>query len=178
MSNVFLILVLVSIVGICSPTLLSKVIQKKIKRRYYVLSVIVFFVAFGLTSDREEAKPTTFATTASKPTTTPAVATTAPTTAPTVAQTVAPTPTPTPAPPKNKPSMSKAEFDQIQNGMTYAQVTEIIGGPGEIMSEVGEKGSEFYTVMYMYDGEGSLGANANLMFQGGKLNSKAQFGLK
>jgi hypothetical protein len=30
----------------------------------------------------------------------------------------------------------------------------------------------------MWKGEGSSGANANFMFQGGKLNNKAQFGLK
>jgi hypothetical protein len=32
--------------------------------------------------------------------------------------------------------------------------------------------------MYKYKGEGELGANANLMFQGDKLANKAQMGLK
>lgn len=82
------------------------------------------------------------------------------------------------APPANTPTISKAEFDQIKNGMTYEQVVAIIGGPGELMSEVGSSGSEYYTVMYMWDGDGGWGANANAMFQGGKLQSKAQFGLK
>lgn len=90
----------------------------------------------------------------------------------------APAPTPAPEPPKNKPAMSKAEFDQIQNGMTYEQVTAIIGGSGEMMSEVGSKGDQFYTVIYQYEGEGDFGANANLTFQGSKLQMKAQFGLK
>ena len=75
-------------------------------------------------------------------------------------------------------SITKAEFDQIKNGMTYDEVKGIIGGEGELSAESGEKGSEFYTVIYMYQGEGELGANANFTFQGGKLQMKAQIGLK
>ncbi|MDA2593848.1 hypothetical protein PDQ30_26855 [Bacillus cereus group sp. Bc065] len=78
----------------------------------------------------------------------------------------------------SKPTISKDEFNRIENGMTYDQVKEIIGSDGEVMSEGGDKGTEYYTVMYMWKGEGSPGANANFMFQGGKLNNKAQFGLK
>ncbi|AFQ20054.1 DUF3862 domain-containing protein [Bacillus thuringiensis] len=78
----------------------------------------------------------------------------------------------------SRPTISKDEFDRIENGMTYDQVKEIIGSDGEVMSEGGDKGTEYYTVMYMWKGEGSPGANANFMFQGGKLNNKAQFGLK
>jgi hypothetical protein len=84
----------------------------------------------------------------------------------------------TPKPVTNKPTISKAEFDKIENGMTYEQVTQIIGGPGEVLSEVGQKGDQFYTIMYSYTGEGQLGANANFTFQGGKLQAKAQMGLK
>lgn len=83
-----------------------------------------------------------------------------------------------PETPKVDPDVSKAEFDQIQNGMTYEEVVAIIGGNGEIMSEVGEKGTSYYTVMYKYDGEKGLGANANFTFQNNKLQAKAQFGLK
>lgn len=90
-----------------------------------------------------------------------------------------PTPAPTPAPaPVNSPSMTMAEFNAIQNGMSYEQVVQIVGGPGEKMSESGSPGEEYYTVMYMWEGEGSLGANANSMFQGGALINKAQFGLE
>ncbi|MFT2139067.1 hypothetical protein [Bacillus cereus] len=78
----------------------------------------------------------------------------------------------------NRPGLTKGKFERIQNGMTYEQVQEIIGTDGEMMSEGGEKGTEYYTVMYMWKGEGSPGANANFMFQGGKLTNKAQFGLK
>ncbi|QWH63953.1 DUF3862 domain-containing protein (plasmid) [Bacillus mycoides] len=78
----------------------------------------------------------------------------------------------------NRPGLTKEKFDRIQNGMTYEQVQEIIGTDGELISEGGDKGTEYYTVMYMWKGVGSTGANANFMFQGGKLNNKAQFGLK
>jgi hypothetical protein len=76
--------------------------------------------------------------------------------------------------------VSKAEFDQLKTGMTYAEASKIIGGPGEVMSESGTEGGDglnIHTVMYMYDGEGSFGANANLMFQKEKLINKAQLGL-
>lgn len=75
-------------------------------------------------------------------------------------------------------SINIDEFNQIKNGMTYDEVVNIIGGEGNMISETGENGSEFYTVMYEYKGEGDFGANANFMFQGGKLQNKAQFGLK
>ena len=94
---------------------------------------------------------------------------------------VAPVPAPTPAPvvtPANKPTMTMAEFTQLKTGMSYEEATKIIGGPGEVMSESGSKGDPAHTVMYTYKGEGDLGANANLMFQGDKLMNKAQFGLK
>lgn len=62
--------------------------------------------------------------------------------------------------------------------VVISNFTEIIGGPGEIMSEVGQKGDDLYTVIYVYKGEGSLGANANFTFQSGKLQMEAQAGLK
>lgn len=70
------------------------------------------------------------------------------------------------------------EFNQIENGMTTEQVFEIIGGEGELTSQTGEEGSQYHTVTYTYYGENGMGANAILMFQGGKLNSKSQFGLE
>ncbi|MGR6115870.1 DUF3862 domain-containing protein [Aeribacillus composti] len=87
-----------------------------------------------------------------------------------------PEPQPEETEPENKPTISKAEFDAIKTGMTYEEVVKIIGSEGEVRSETGEAGSEFHTIMYSWDGEG-VGANATLMFQGGKLQSKAQFGL-
>lgn len=79
--------------------------------------------------------------------------------------------------PKEDPGISKEEFNAIENGMTYEEVVKIIGGEGEVLSEVGEKGDQFYTIMYMYNGEEGFGSNANFTFQGGKLSAKAQFGL-
>lgn len=69
------------------------------------------------------------------------------------------------------------EFNQLENGMTTDKVFEIIGGEGEITSQTGEEGSQYHTVTYTYYGESSMGANATLMFQGGELSSKSQFGL-
>lgn len=79
---------------------------------------------------------------------------------------------------KNDPAISKEEFDKIQSGMSYDEVVAVIGGEGEVMSESGSEGEDAHTVMYTWDGESGLGANANAMFQGGKLINKAQFGLE
>ena len=68
------------------------------------------------------------------------------------------------------------EFEAIQTGMTYEEVVAIIGGEGELSSQVDLAGYD--TKMYMWDGEGSIGANANFTFQNNSLTSKAQFGLK
>lgn len=79
--------------------------------------------------------------------------------------------------PINDPGISKTEFAQIQNGMTYDRVKKIIGSEGEMLSEVGQKGKQFYTVTYEWKGKSGFGSNANFIFQDGKLQSKAQFGL-
>ena len=75
--------------------------------------------------------------------------------------------------------MNKTNFDTIKNGMTYAQVSAIVG-PGTMDVEMGNPGDPMYTVSYSYKGSqtvGGLGANASTMYQGGKLNMKAQLGL-
>lgn len=77
---------------------------------------------------------------------------------------------------KNDKTMTKAEFEKAKNGMTYKQVTAIVGGPGELLVGAGNPGDQHYTVQFY--GEGSMEANAQLMFNGGKLESKAQMGLK
>ena len=72
-----------------------------------------------------------------------------------------------------------SEFDQIKTGMSYSQVCEIIGGKGELMSSVDlDIGSEYATQLYTWEGNGYTGSNANVTFQGGKVVSKAQIGLK
>jgi len=69
--------------------------------------------------------------------------------------------------------MTAGKFAQIQNGMTYARVTTIMGGGGTMGSETGSSGDQYYTVAYTYVGVGDLGANAILMLQGGALNTKS-----
>ncbi|MDF3555519.1 hypothetical protein LAV92_28060 [Bacillus cereus] len=76
----------------------------------------------------------------------------------------------------NEKTMTKAEFEQIQNDMSYEEVVKIIGSEGELQSEstVGEYTSKLYT----WKGEGGLGANANVTFSNNKVQAKSQFGLK
>lgn len=67
--------------------------------------------------------------------------------------------------------ISLEQFNNLQNGMTTEEVFAILGGEGEIISQSGD------IVMYSYTGK-TLGANASIMFQGGKLISKSQIGLE
>ena len=77
---------------------------------------------------------------------------------------------------QNAATISKGEFDQITTGMTYEQVTAIVGGPGEVSSESEVLGIK--TTIYSFKGEGSIGANAVISFQDGKVLIKSQVGLK
>jgi len=75
-------------------------------------------------------------------------------------------------------------LNKSKNGMTYEQVTKIIGSPGEIVVETGIPGDKFYTVTYQFKGETEFfdmfsgSANAQLMFQSGKLITKSQMRMK
>lgn len=76
-------------------------------------------------------------------------------------------------------SITLEEFNKIETGMTYDQVCEIVGGNGTLGSSVDmNMGSEYKTEIYQWTGSGSIGANANVTFQGGKVVMKAQAGLK
>ena len=68
------------------------------------------------------------------------------------------------------------KFNKIETGMTYNQVVEIIGEEGTVLSET--EIANIKTIIYSWYGEGSIGANANVTFQNGKVTAKAQFGLK
>lgn len=71
------------------------------------------------------------------------------------------------------------EFNQLETGMTEDEVWNIIGGKCTITGETSLEGLEEYkTISYGCNGEGTTGANVQLMFQGGKLSTKAQSGLK
>ncbi|MBI1803975.1 MAG: hypothetical protein HY033_02835 [Ignavibacteriae bacterium] len=71
------------------------------------------------------------------------------------------------------PVVTKAKFDQITEGITYEQVTAIIGASGEMLSSSDLAGIK--TVMYSW--RNANGSNMNAMFQNSKLIQKAQFGL-
>jgi hypothetical protein len=58
--------------------------------------------------------------------------------------------------------------------MTYAQVEEILGSPGEEISRSEIAG--YTTVMYQWKAKWGIG-NMNAMFQNGHLITKAQMGL-
>ncbi|RIV79791.1 hypothetical protein D2V04_06310 [Pelagerythrobacter aerophilus] len=60
--------------------------------------------------------------------------------------------------------------------MSHAEVQEIVGSGGKLISESELAG--VHTAMYQFEGEGSLGANASVMFQNGELIQKSQFGLR
>jgi len=76
----------------------------------------------------------------------------------------------------NPPEITLAEFNSINTGMTYTEVCDIIGSSGELSVESSAAG--ITTKIYKWEGSGSLGANANVTFQGGKVVMKAQAGLK
>jgi cytoskeletal protein RodZ len=79
---------------------------------------------------------------------------------------------------KNEAELLTVEkYKQIENGMTYDEVKQIIGSDGEVMSEAGEKGSEVHTVMYKWE-TGDENKAANFTFQGGQLIDKTQIGLE
>ena len=79
----------------------------------------------------------------------------------------------------NPPTISLEEFEQIQTGMSYQEVFDLVGSRGELLSEADlGLGDDYYTAIYSWDGEGSLGANASVTFQGGYVTSKAQSGLE
>jgi len=77
--------------------------------------------------------------------------------------------------------MTMEKFEMLEEGMTYEEVVELVGNGGELSVESGTEGTELHTVIYTWvegDAKGSLGANASVTFQGGKLKLKAQHGLE
>ncbi|REK75256.1 DUF3862 domain-containing protein [Paenibacillus paeoniae] len=74
--------------------------------------------------------------------------------------------------------ITKEQYSNIENGMTYEEIIEIVGSEGEIMAESGEKGSDLYVFIVTYEGTGEMGSSASLTFLNNKLQTKAQFGLQ
>ncbi|MBA3314604.1 MAG: DUF3862 domain-containing protein [Planctomycetota bacterium] len=69
--------------------------------------------------------------------------------------------------------ITTAEYNQLNDGMTYDEVYEVIGYHGKEMSRNKIAGHE--TVMFAWQNRN--GTNANVMFQNDRLVSRAQFGL-
>ena len=74
---------------------------------------------------------------------------------------------------ESKSAVTLAEFNKLENGMSYEEVCQIIGKKGSLMSENNIAGCG--TEMYTWKGIGI--ANMNATFQNGRLMSKAQLGL-
>ena len=64
--------------------------------------------------------------------------------------------------PKSEPDMTRAEYDQIQTGMTYEEVVSIVGSPGTRVSANGP----FTT--YAWDDGGPFGAK--IVFSGNNVH--------
>jgi len=74
--------------------------------------------------------------------------------------------------------ISLKEFNQIQNGMSYSQVAQIVGEPGTMLSSLDLNiGAEYATEVYSWYGKDNI-SNANITFQGGKVVMKVQLFLK
>lgn len=68
------------------------------------------------------------------------------------------------------------EYNQIQSGMSYEEVVNIIGSPGTSSVESSTAGYEI--VIYTWYGNGVAGSNANVTFTNGQVSAKAQVGLQ
>ncbi len=70
------------------------------------------------------------------------------------------------------------EYNQLRSGMSRSEVYDIVGSFGTKTSETGSSADDYHIVMYSYDGYGNTGANAQLMFINGELDTMAQYGLE
>jgi hypothetical protein len=77
-------------------------------------------------------------------------------------------------------NLTLKKYNRIQTGMSYTEVTNIIGYDGTEMSRnkmdaIPGFSNEVITIMYMW--QNNNGSNMNAIFQNDKLVQKAQFGL-
>lgn len=86
---------------------------------------------------------------------------------------VRPPRTPVPKPSDGSVVATKADYDAIEEGMSYSDVRRIIGAAGEEISSSQVAG--YTTIMYSW--KNANGSNMNVMFQNDKLVNKAQFRL-
>ena len=71
------------------------------------------------------------------------------------------------------------EFGQITTGMSYDEVVDVVGGPGELQSQTDLGG--VHTVAYMWNGVApydGVAGDAIVIFQNGEVIPKSQFGLR
>ncbi len=69
---------------------------------------------------------------------------------------------PTTVPPAvNDPKMSLEEYNELVPGMTYEEVAELVGGPGQLTSGSGAYG------VYEWAGDAEMGGTAAVMFLDG-----------
>ena len=82
----------------------------------------------------------------------------------------------------DKSNMTLKEFDSIQIGMTAPEVANIVGSNGVISStsttDIPELNIYHKIEIRSYEGAGSVGANALITFENGKVTMKVQAGLK
>lgn len=77
----------------------------------------------------------------------------------------------------NPPTITMEEYNAISTGMTYQEVYDIVGGPGEVSSEL-ELESGYHTVTREWEGTGEYLSYAIVTFENGKVRSKHQSGLE
>lgn len=70
-----------------------------------------------------------------------------------------------------------AEYDQIQIGMTYDQVTSIIGSPGKVTSEMNSGSVQMKGYQWYGKEVNFMQGNAIITFDRGKVVNRVQFGL-
>lgn len=72
--------------------------------------------------------------------------------------------------------ITKDEYNQIETGMTYEEVKQIIGSEGSLTSTVTANNTTIE--IYTWYGNGTAGSNANVTFTNDSVTGKAQVGLK
>jgi len=82
-----------------------------------------------------------------------------------------------------KPTVTKAEYDQVKTGMTRAEVEKIVGKPGETTSDFsfeipGLPNAPIKGEQAFYEWKNEDGSTMNAMFVNGKLLFKTQSNLK
>jgi hypothetical protein len=76
----------------------------------------------------------------------------------------------------NPKIITLAQYNQVEKGMSYSQVVEILGTEGALQSEAGEKGSDSYLTVYLWKGKLD-NSRAVMVFTGDKMAAKTHVGI-